>query len=307
MIVSFSGNNSFALRQALKRRVQEFIRLHGDFGIERYDASQTTSTSLIEGVQAMPFLAGKRLVIIQDPADNKQFIESFPNSIAMIADDTEIIFVQSKFDKRSSFYKFLQKHAENYVFDELSESELLRWIQDYAKLKKGSIQSRDAQYLIERIGTSQTKLQSELDKLFSYTDAITKETIDLLTVRSVQSSIFDLIEALFAGKPAKALAMYKEQRMQKVEPLQIVAMIVWQLHILALVKTGSGQSSDTIAREAKINPYVVRKTSILAQNISMQHIKSLVERTRDLERRLKRESVDADEALLELLVHFNKA
>jgi len=225
----------------------------------------------------------------------------------MIADDTEIIFVQSKFDKRSSFYKFLQKHAENYVFDELSESELLRWIQDYAKLKKGSIQSRDAQYLIERIGTSQTKLQSELDKLFSYTDAITKETIDLLTVRSVQSSIFDLIEALFAGKPAKALAMYKEQRMQKVEPLQIVAMIVWQLHILALVKTGSGQSSDTIAREAKINPYVVRKTSILAQNISMQHIKSLVERTRDLERRLKRESVDADEALLELLVHFNKA
>jgi DNA polymerase-3 subunit delta len=306
MIIAYSGPNSFAMQQALKVRVQEFIATHGDFGVERLDASHMAGTALIESVQAMPFLAGKRLLIIQDPADNKQFVEEFPSSIDMISDDTDIIFIQSKFDKRSSFYKLLQKRAENHVFEELNEPALLRWISEYVAAEQGTIRSQDARYLIERVGISQRTLQSELDKLVSYSSTITKESIDLLTARSVQSTIFDLIEALFAGKTTKALDLYREQRMQKVEPLQIVAMIVWQLHILAIIKTGSGQSSDTIARDAKLNPYVVRKNSALAQKIQLEHIKSLVERTRDLERRLKRESIDADEALMELLIHFNQ-
>ena len=74
MIIAFSGPNSFAMQQALKVRVQEFIATHGDFGVERLDASHMAGTALIESVQAMPFLAGKRLLIIQDPADNKQFV-----------------------------------------------------------------------------------------------------------------------------------------------------------------------------------------------------------------------------------------
>ena len=307
MILSFSGPNSFELQRALRERTQDFIKDHGDFGLEHLDASRVSAATLIESVQAMPFLAGKRLLIIQDPAENKQFIEKFASCIDSISDDTDIIFVQEKYDKRSSFYKLLQKKADNKVFEELNEAALIKWIGEYVSHEQGTIKSHDARYLIERVGMSQRTVRSELDKLLSYNNVITKDSINLLTARNVQSTIFDLIEETFAGRTVRALDLYREQRMQKVEPLQIIAMIVWQLHILAIVKTGVSKSPDTIAREAKINPYVVRKSSSLVQKIQLEHIKSLVERTRDLECRLKREPIDGDEALMELIMHFNQA
>jgi DNA polymerase-3 subunit delta len=190
-------------------------------------------------------------------------------------------------------------------FEELNEPALFRWISEYVEMHNGTISSADTRFLVSRIGSSQRTLQSELDKLLSYQSAISKEAIELLTVPTVQSSIFDLIDSAFAGRTTQTLDIYREQRMQKIEPLYIVAMITWQLHVIAIVKAGQGKSADTIARSAKINPYTVRKSSMLAQKMSMTQIKSLVSRTRDLERRLKRESIDSDEALLELLMHFN--
>ena len=162
MIVSFSGPNSFELQRALRKRTQDFIKEQGDFGVEFLDASRVSAATLIEGVQAMPFLAGKRLLIVQDPAENKQFIEKFSSCIDSISDDTEIIFVQEKYDKRSSFYKLLQKKADNKVFEELNEAALIKWIGEYVSYEQGTIQSQDARYLIERVGMSQRTVQSEL-------------------------------------------------------------------------------------------------------------------------------------------------
>ena len=307
MITTLSGPNSFALQQELRKLVHTFVEQYGDFGLERLDATQASDQALLESIQAMPFIAGKRLVIIQDPADNKQLAEKFPQIVDSISEDTDIVFVQTKFDKRGSLYKFLKKHSEFMEFEELGEPALVRWMSDYVTFKHGTIATADARLLISRVGMSQRIIQTELEKLLSYSPSITKDSIELLTVQTVQSTIFDLIDAAFAGKTSRALDLYKEQRMQKVEPLQILAMVVWQLHILVVIKLGEGKSADTIAREAKLNPYVVRKSSSLAQKMNLSHIKSLVARTRDLERRLKRESIDGDEALLELLIHFSKS
>ncbi len=305
MIYTMTGPNSFALQQALQKHIETFVNLHGDFGLERLDASQLTSDVLLESMLAMPFLAGKRLLIISDPGGNKLFTEKFPLILESLSDDTNIIFVQPTFDKRSSIYKFLKKNSDFLEFEELNEPALFRWISEYVEMHNGTISSADTRFLVSRIGSSQRTLQSELDKLLSYQSAISKEAIELLTVPTVQSSIFDLIDSAFAGRTTQTLDIYREQRMQKIEPLYIVAMITWQLHVIAIVKAGQGKSADTIARSAKINPYTVRKSSMLAQKMSMTQIKSLVSRTRDLERRLKRESIDSDEALLELLMHFN--
>ena len=306
MMYTYSGSNSFALQQALNKQVEAFVSMHGDFGLERLDASQLTSQALLESVLATPFLASKRLLIIHDPAENKVFADALAGVLDAISKDTDIIFIQTKFDKRSGIYKFLKKHSNFIDFEELNDLALQRWITDSVAAQQGTISSADARYVIARVGISQRKIHSELDKLLNYNKKISKESINLLTVRTIQSTIFDLIESAFAGQMTTALSLHKEQRMQKVEPLQIVAMIVWQLHILATIKAGTSKSPDTIAKDAKLNPYVVRKSLKLAQRMSLKEIKSLVARTRELERRLKRESIDGDEALLELFMHFNQ-
>jgi DNA polymerase III delta subunit len=87
-----------------------------------------------------------------------------------------------------------------------------------------------------------------------------------------------------------------------VEPQAILAMIAWQLHVLALIKTAGDRSVDVIAKEAKLNPFVVRKSQGIAQRLSLSELKDLVRRTLTLDIRLKRQAIDADDALQQLLL-----
>jgi DNA polymerase-3 subunit delta len=164
------------------------------------------------------------------------------------------------------------------------------------------LQRADAQYLAERVGLNQQLLANELEKLLLYDVQISRQTIDLLTEPAPQSTIFQLLEAAFAGNRRRAMELYREQRALKVEPPQIIAMLAWQLHVLALIKTAGQRSSDAIASEAKLSPYVVRKSQGIADNLTGSELKVLVQDLLEIDVRSKRSALDADEALQNYLL-----
>jgi DNA polymerase III delta subunit len=135
-----------------------------------------------------------------------------------------------------------------------------------------------------------------------YDPKITRQTIDLLTEPTPQSTIFQLLEAAFAGNSRRAMQLYAEQRALKVEPSQIVAMLAWQLHVLAIIKTAGERGVDTIANEAKLNPFVVRKSQSIARNLSLARLKKLVSELLKIDVASKRTSIDPDEALQHYLL-----
>lgn len=299
---TLSGANSLLLHEQLNQLVTAFTKTYGEFGLERLDASEVDYAKLAESVQAMPFLADKRMVIIESPTLNKELAEKIDKLLDGVSDQTELIFVEPKFDKRSVLYKTLQKRTEFQEFTELDERALTTWLIGQAKAGQGELRSADAQYLVQRIGTDQLRLKNELDKLLLYQPKITRETINLLTEATPQSTVFSLLDAAFSGHPKKALDLYQEQRQLKVEPQAILAMITWQLHVLALLKTAGDRSVDGIAKEAKLNPFVVRKSQAIARRLTLPELKALVRRTLTLDIRLKRQSMDADDALQQLLL-----
>ena len=154
----------------------------------------------------------------------------------------------------------------------------------------------------ERIGMNQQLLATELDKLLLYDPTITRTTIELLTEPAPQSTIFELIEAAFGGDSNRALALYRDQREQKVDPAQIIAMLTWQLRVLALIKTAARRSPDAIAKEAKLSPYVVRKSLPVAARIGLERLKQLITDLLSIDSRSKREHIDLDEALQQYLL-----
>lgn len=302
MIVTLSGPNSLLLQAAFAKLRNDFVGKYGDLSLERYDASNTPYTRIQEAVQAMPFLVDKRLVVIDSLTANKELAEHISDLLAGVQDTTDLIFIEPKFDKRSVLYKALHKQTDFREFTELNEAQLTSWLTSYAKEQGGTISPSDARMLVLRIGIDQLRLRNELDKLLSYNQNVNKQSIELLTTASSQSTTFDLLDAALGGKTKRALDLYQDQRRQKVEPQAILALLAWQLHVLATVKAAGDRSADQIARDAKLNPYVVRKTASLARSISMTTIKELVTATFNLDRRLKRETLDADEAMQNLLV-----
>lgn len=305
MIYILTGANGFGLRARLDELVQSFVQTHGDMALERLDGEEASFERIQEALQSLPFLVDKKMVVLQTPGANKQFTEQAERLLAELPESTDLIVVEPKLDKRSSYYKLLKKQKGYQEFAEMDEAGLARWLVDLAASKHASLGASDARYLIERVGANQLNLANELEKLSIYTDKITRQTIDELTVPTPQSTIFQLLETAFAGNTKRTLELYSEQRALKVDPLQIIAMLGWQLHVLALVKAaGSERTPDTIAREAKINPYVVRKTAGIARGLSFARVKELVSELTTIDERLKRESLNADDVLLNYLLQL---
>lgn len=284
------------LQNELRRVVDEFIKDHTDMGLERIDGEETEYDRIREALESLPFLASKKLVILRAPSANKEFIEKADKLLPEVPATTDVIIIEPKLDKRSVYYKFLKKSTEFREYNELDEMGLSRWLAEKAKSLGATLSSADARYLIERVGANQQTLSNEVAKLAAHGEEITRSDIDLLTEPNPQSTVFQLLDAAFAGNHRQVLKLYQQQRASKVEPQQIIAMLAWQLHVLAVIKTAGERSDDEIARDARINPFVVRKSRAVARNLRPEKLQKLVADLTDLDLKLKSVSIDADDA-----------
>lgn len=300
-----SGENSFGLQLKLRAITADFLTENDELALERVDGQEASFDRIREAVTSLPFLSNKKMVVLRAPCANKQFVEKFEEVLNEVPETTDLIIVEPKLDKRLSYYKFLKKQADFYDFTPMDANNLSRWLSDTATRAGGSISASDAHYLVERVGLSQQLLFSELEKLMIYDKDITRRTIDLLTEAAPQSTIFELIEAALGGDSKSAIKLYAEQRALKVEPQQIIAMLAWQLHVLAIIKATGDRDSDIIAKEAKLNPYVVRKSQGIARKITIVELKKLVSDLLDIDARSKRTSLDLDEALQHYLLKLS--
>lgn len=301
MMVTLTGENAFSLQQESRRLADAFIAEHGDLSLERLDG-ESDLLRIREALTGLPFLAARKMVILRDLSTNKQAVEQVEQLFNNVPDTTDVIIIEPKLDKRLAYYKFLKKETDFREFPELDQQGLARWLVDTAKARGGSLGPADARYLVDRVGANQQLLANELEKLLLREPRITRETIDLLTEPAPQSTIFQLLESAFAGNRRQTLKLYAEQRAQSVEPIQIIAMLAWQLHVLAVVKTAGDRDSDAIAKEARINPFVVRKSRSIANRLTLTELKKLIDDLLKIDTRSKRTSIDADEALQHYLL-----
>ncbi|HET8991713.1 MAG TPA: DNA polymerase III subunit delta [Candidatus Saccharimonadales bacterium] len=302
MIQTLTGENAYELQRGLNKIVEAFVAKYGSFAIEQLDASEADFGSLQEALTGLPFLTPNKLVVIKQVAKNSDLADKLENLSKLVPDTNTIILIEEKLDKRSSLYKFLKNKTEYIEYGNLDTFQTIKWLEEAAVQRQAKIANPVAKYLVERVGINQERLSNELDKLSLYDKHITRETIDLLTDNNPSSTIFDLLEAAFSGNGKRMIKLYDEQRQLKVEPQQIISMLSWQLHILVLVMSAKNKNSDEIAREAGLNPYVVRKSQTLSRQLSPSRISDLISNLLQIDTDSKSKNIDLDDALTHFLL-----
>jgi DNA polymerase-3 subunit delta len=297
MIVTLTGENAFGLGGELRKLTAAFLAEHDEFGLEKLDGEEVEFSRISEALTSLPFLADKKLIVLRRPSANKEFIDKAEELLAGLPETTDVVIVEPKLDKRLAYYKQLKKVTDFREFKELDPGGLARWLVAEATAKGGKLSSSDANYLVQRVGANQQLLANELEKLLVHDAQISRPAIDLLTEATPQSTIFELLEAAFAGRTQRAMQLYQEQRQLKVEPQQIVAMLAWQLHVLALIKAAKDRSADQIAGEARLSPFVVKKSQAIARKLTLAELKTLIADLLAIDVRSKKVGLDADEAL----------
>src|ERR1044072_3954490 len=107
MIVTLTGANHHAVHRELAALTGAFIAEYGDVAVERFDGEEADTARMRESLASLPFLSGRKLVILRSPGAQKTFPEAFADILSGAADSSDIIIYEPKIDKRSAYYKTL--------------------------------------------------------------------------------------------------------------------------------------------------------------------------------------------------------
>jgi DNA polymerase-3 subunit delta len=261
MTLFFYGPNTYALRLQLKQMSEAYqTKAKSDFGLERIDGSLVKAQELLSALQATPFLASSRLVIVEGLASNKSYTPSVSTMLKKVPATTVAVFVEHSVDQRTIFFKELSKADKVIKFEHLVGSKLSNWINAEVMRLNGSIEPQAVRELIDLAGEDQWRLSEEINKVVNYESAVSVETIRMLVLPSVERSIFDLVEAMTTGRIEAALIGYHGLLRQKESEMYILTMIQWQLRNLLLAKSAPSELSPSeLAKLTGMSPYVAGK------------------------------------------------
>lgn len=276
VITILTGPNDFLIKQTLTDMVNHFVTTFGEHAIERVSGEELAPNRLSELLQGASLFAAERLVILRDAALNKPLWEALGDWVERIPAETTLVIVEPVLDKRTRTYKQLVKHGDFRVFEEPTEKALETWMMRVATEAGGRIEPKAAQYLIRRIGVSQWRAWQELQKLLAHNPVIDEQAITLLVEPNPQVTVFEVLDAVLDRKASVARELLKGLAADE-DPYKFFGLLVAQVHALAIAKHAGTRSAESIAKEAGVHPFVVRKSQTLARTTSPEALKILID------------------------------
>lgn len=236
---------------------------------------------IIQLSETMPFLAEKRVILIEDSGFCNKSCDDLADYIKEIPATTVIIFVESQVDKRNKLYKEISKNGLAVEFGEQKDEILEKWVA--VRLKKDNKRITREAFLtfVQRVGTDMENIDKELEKLVCYTldkDIIENQDVLDITTEQISNRIFEMVDAIALKKQSKAMLLYHDLLALKEPPMRIMYMISRQFHILEIVKAMTNQGFDaaSIATHAGCPRWAVKKNQYQAKSFTLDQLKEAV-------------------------------
>ena len=296
MITSVVGSNNFLVLKKKQQIIKSFVEKYGDIAVENIEAD-TELEQARSAIFNLPFLVEKKLVIFDEPSTNKELAEKLLVWLNGIDDKIDVLIIEPKPDKRTAWYKFIQKNTELISCDEIDENSTKKWITELIKENNAEIDNEAVKTLIYNSGLNQQQLYNDIVKLINYDTKITKDTVDLLVEPIPQDTVFALLEALTAGNTLKTFSLYESLKQSGVDANEILAMLGWQLHTLLLVKSSAHEKKD----DSGLHPFVVQKNTAVARKLTFKDIDDLLKLLISAELLIKKDGISASKVVGVLL------
>lgn len=291
MIILLTGANGYAIRQTLDTLVANFLNKNGAHALERVDGESFDVARLPELLQGASLFANERLVLLRDASKNKQLWEALGEWTDRVPKEVVLVLIETAPDKRTRTYKQLQKHGRLQDFPELSEPDLARWLVKVATGEGATLDVKTASHLVQQSGVDQWRLFNELQKLIAYNPTVTAATIDEMIEPNPQATAFELLDAALAGNSVKTQQILA--RLKTVEdPYKLFGLLVSQVQTLAVVASAQGKPAESIAKEAGMHPFVVRKMQSAARRIQDARLKEVITAVARTDTQMKSTGVD---------------
>ena len=310
----FHGEDEFTCAETLanfKRRLGPPDTV--DLNTTRFDGRTLTLANLRHACDAIPFLAERRLVIVEGLltriTSQKEYLAALTNYLPRLPETTRLVFVEDKsLSAKHPILKLAQQEERGYVkrFDAPNAKTLPGWVEKRARKHGGQIEPQAAHQLATVVGADLRLLDQEIVKLVTYTNAerpITKADVDAVVPYAQAAVVFDMVDAL-GRRDGRTAAQTLHRLLEMGEhPLRLLAMIVRQFRLLIQVEElkAQGNTSRDVAQALKLHPFPAGKLCNQATHFTAAQLETVYRHLLDTDVAIKTGKMEADVAL-DLLV-----
>lgn len=298
----------YYLESLRKLLVEDFAEA---FNYHRFSPETISLQAVADSVNAIPMMSPTSMVRIddvnffaigEDAADYAAIFSNLPSycTVVLVYDTVEY-----KPDRRKKTIAEALELAREVCFQQPSERELISWIARHFKKLGKQITVDDAVFLIRRTGGDMTTLSAEIEKLGAYETepAVSRRSIELLVEPVLEAAVFDLSDAVAAGRYETALQILHILLRRQEEPVVILATIGSQLRRIVEANRlrAAGKGKNDLMKLCSVSSYPAQKAMEFSRRLSAEFPEKAVELCLEADRRMKT-SFDDPKRVLELLV-----
>jgi DNA polymerase-3 subunit delta len=313
------GNDEFAIARRLKEFEADFPDpTSADLNTARLDARSMAEDELNNAVNAMPFLAPSRLVLLSDPSAGystpaarkkfEGFLSNAPETACVVIHEgveTKIYkdkAREEKEDEKHWLVKWgkkagigLERHALP------AEWQMTGWIVNETRRQGGEIVPPAAAKLAEMAGVETRQASHEIAKLLAYVNwarPVKVADVEAVSIVSAQENVFDFVDALAAGDGGSAQRLL-HRLLENEDPFSLWGMVVRQFRLLLLAREilDARGDKEQVASALGVHPFVAEKTADQAKRFSMSALESIHHKLLEIDEGVKSSQVTLDLAL----------
>jgi DNA polymerase-3 subunit delta len=293
------------------------------------DGRSLTLAALQAACDTVPFLADKRLVIVEGLAarwerrqpgegvepkplakSDRELEEALQGYLGQLPASTRLVFVDDEVSASNPLLRLAKAHS-GYVkeFPPRRGRELHAWIAERVKQKGGRITNEAVAALAVFVGENLRLLDQEIEKLLTYAGPgrdLQKADVEALVPYAREARIFDLVDAIGQRQRETALRLLHQMLDDGTAPAYLMVMFARQFRLLLqgreLLDGGAGK--EAIVAALKLHPFVADKVLLQARNFTLEHLERIYRRLLDADVAMKTGRAEETVALDLLVVEL---
>jgi len=290
VIVVLEGQDEFRISERISQiKLTVTPQEVRDINITNLDGNLVNIEELFASVATIPFMADKRLVIVEgllnklggtrktgSSESGSMEWSDFPTLFAGMPETATLLLVEEAYSPSGKIVSQILKQSKVEKFPALRYRELIDWINGRCSLLGVELESQAISLLADSVGNELRLIDSELKKMKTYSQGnlITASDVRLMVPYVRQQNVFRVVDAVIEGRTSDALSASANLINLGESPSAIVRMIERQIRFLFNTKYLISQKTPTsdIGRRINLSGYPLRKTLEMEKKISQAKI-----------------------------------
>jgi DNA polymerase-3 subunit delta len=315
------GADDYSIRQALveiKKGIGDATALMTNTTV--LDGRQVTLEHLRSACETVPFLAEKRLVIVEgllerfeakaktgkkktsrQPDKPEEYI-AIAEAMKKLPPFTELVLLGGEINERNPLLRELSTVIKVKIFSLLNRPQLSQWIERRVTGAGGSISPNALALLVRFVGHDLWTMAGEVDKLTQFAGGRRIEEADVKAVVSdaQEANVFAMVDAVMESRVGVAQELLQQQFRQGAAPAQLLTMLARQVRIIFQVKEmrDRGKSRGDIQHKLGLNSdFLINKAWAQADKYSMVRLREAFHKLLEADLSIKTGKLDGEIAL----------